>query len=259
MSTDQATLDAIRSSAAEFFAQGWRRIIGTQPPTVRRHLDAEDQLADKLLGESAYRTLIEVGCSDGSLLLPAALRYGLAYLGLDLAPGAVAATRKALGGTASNAFTAAVRADIDDLAAVLADLPEQPPRPLLVGFPFNVFGNLPEPRRTVATVAGAGADVLILTYDTGAQARAARIEYYRACGFPGRLTDDATGSHFSFQAFRSSVYHQATLAGWLAEQGYQVTVRRYGAIGLAYHGVAQPGRHAPGRAASHGSARYPAE
>jgi hypothetical protein len=238
MSTDQATLDALRSSLADFFARRWSRIIDTQPEAVRRHLDAEDRLADKFLGESAYRTLIEVGCSDGSLLLPTALRYGLAYLGLDLAAGAVAATRKALAEAGSSGFSTAVQADVDDLTAVLADLPERPPRPMLAGFPFNVFGNLPEPRRTLATVAGAGADVLILTYDTSAQARAARLEYYRACGFPGNVTDDANGSHFTYRAFRSSVYRQPVLTGWLAAQGYQVTVRRYGAIGLAYHGAA---------------------
>jgi hypothetical protein len=178
-----------------------------------------------------------VGSSDGSLLLPTALRHGLAYLCRDLAPGAVAATRAALAGAApAGTFARAVQADIDDLGDVLAE-PQPPPRPLLVGFPFNVFGNLPDPRRTVAAVAAARADVLILTYNTGPQARAARIEYYRECGFPGTLTDDATGSHFAFGAFTSSVYHPAKLTGWLAAQGYQVSVRRYGAVGLAYHGV----------------------
>jgi hypothetical protein len=231
-------MHALRSGTADFFARDWRRIITTQPAAVRAHLAAEKQLADGVLGRSAYRTLVEVGSSDGSLLLPTALRHGLAYLGLDLAPGAVTATREALAAAApSGTFARAVQADIDDLGDVLADLPERPPWPLLVGFPFNVFGNLPDPRRTVAAVAGARADVLILTYDTSPQARAARIEYYRECGFPGTLTDDATGSHFAFGAFTSSVYHPAKLTGWLAAQGYQVSVRRYGAVGLAYQGV----------------------
>jgi hypothetical protein len=237
MSTDQATLDALRSGAAELFARDWRRIITTRPVAVRNHLAAEKQLAEEVLAGSAYRTLVEVGCSDGSLLLPAALHHGLAYLGLDLAAGAVVATREALSTAAPGSFAAAVQADVDDLAGVLADLPECPPRPMLVGFPFNVFGNLPDPRRTLTGVAGTGAHVLILTYDTSPQARAARLEYYRACGYPGRLTDDATGSHFAFGAFTSSVYHPAKLTGWLAALGYQVSVRRYGAVGLAYHGV----------------------
>jgi hypothetical protein len=236
MSTKQATRDALRSGAAEFFARDWRRIITTRPAAVRNHLAAERQLADEVLAGSAYRTLVEVGCSDGSLLLPSALHHGLAYLGLDLAAGAVAATREALAAAAPGSFAAAVQADVDDLAGVLADLPQCPPWPMLVGFPFNVFGNLPDPRRTLAAAAGARADVLVLTYDTGPQARAARVEYYRACGFPGRLTDDATGSHFAYGAFTSSVYHPAKLTGWLAALGYQVSVRRYGAVGLAYHG-----------------------
>jgi hypothetical protein len=237
MSTEQATLDALRSGAADFFARGWRQIVATRPAAVGRHLAAERQLADEVLGRLAYRTLVEVGSSDGSLLLPTALHHGLAYLGLDLAPGAVAATREALAAAPAGTFARAVQADVDDLNDVLADLPQRPPWPMLVGFPFNVFGNLPDPRRTLAVVAGARADVLILTYDTSRQARATRIEYYRACGFPGRLTDDATGSHFAFGAFTSSVYHPAKLAGWLAGLGYRVSVRRYGAVGLAYHGL----------------------
>lgn len=230
MSTEQITRDT-----AGFFAHSWARIVTTQPPAVRASLDAERRLADELV--PAYRGLVEVGSADGSLLLPVALRHGLTYVGLDLAEGAVAATRAVLASarTVDSAATTgiALQADVCDLGTLGVPLAE----PLLVAFPFNVFGNLPEPRRALAAAATVGADVLVLTYDTGPRAGAVRAEYYRACGLPGGLIGDELGVHFTSGAFISSVYHRPVLTGWLAEQGYQVTVRPYGAVGLAYHGV----------------------
>jgi hypothetical protein len=78
--------------------------------------------------------------------------------------------------------------------------------------------------------------VLVLTYDTGARAAATRGEYYRACGLTGELTTDGTGVHFAAGPFTSSVYHRDVLTGWLAGRGYDVSVHRYGASGVAYLG-----------------------
>lgn len=203
---------------AAFFEEAWERIITTQPPAIRAHLDAERRLAATLL--TGYAGLVEVGCADGSLLRPVATGE---YLGIDLADGAVAATRAAGG--------RAVRADVVDLGTL-----PLPDRPLLVAFPFNVFGDLPDPGRALDAVAATGADVLLLTYDTSARAAAVRAEYYRACGLDGGLVTDGLGVRFTAAPFTSSVYHRPVLSEWLAARGWQVTVRPYGAVGIAYHG-----------------------
>jgi hypothetical protein len=202
---------------AAFFEEAWERIITTQPPAVRTHLDAERRLASTLL--AGYTGLVEVGCADGSLLRPVAPRE---YLGIDLAEGAVAATRAAGG--------AAVRADVVDLGTLAL-----PGGPLLVAFPFNVFGDLPDPGRALDAVAAIGADALVLTYDTSARAAAVRADYYSACGLKGDLITDEVGVHFTAPPFTSSAYHRPVLHGWLAARGWRVTVRAYGAVGLAYH------------------------
>lgn len=207
---------------AGFFEESWERIITTQPPAVRAHLDAERRLAATLL--PAYGGLVEVGCADGSLLRPVADRAGLAYLGIDLAAGAVAATRAAGGH--------AVRADVVDLGGL-----PLPGGPLLVAFPFNVFGDLPDPARALDAVAAAGADALVFTYDTTARAAAVRAEYYRACGLTGELVRDEVAVRFAAPPFTSSVYHRPVLTAWLAERGWRVTVRPYGAVGQAFHAV----------------------
>lgn len=216
MSTEQVSLS---------FEELWSTIIATQPPAIRAHLDAERALAAPLIG--GYRSLVEVGCADGSLLRPAAHRLGIDYLGLDLAAGAVAATRAAGG--------AAVHADVVDLGTL-----PLPGAPLLVAYPFNVFGNLPAPHRALAATAAAGADALVLTYRTDARAAAVRAEYYAACGLPGELTTDEVGVHFASGEFRSSVYRPEVLTAWLVSHGYRVTVTRYGTVGLAYHAVIAP-------------------
>jgi len=223
------------SDLRTFFQQTWAVIVSTQPAPVRDGLRAERSLVNDLLRRSAYRSLVEVGCADGSLLLSATLRNGLSYIGLDLADGAVAATRAALAATrATLAGTSgiALRADVGDLPGLR--LPLLPPA--LVAFPFNVFGNLPDPQRGLTAVATAGADILLLTYDTGPAATEIRSEYYAACGLSGTLTEDESGVHFTAGAFRSSVYHPPVLSGWLRCHGFRVSVARYGAAGLAYHG-----------------------
>lgn len=244
MSTDIRTdLDAERL-ATGFFEQTWQPIIANQPDAVREHLEAERALVGSLLVSSGYRTVVEAGCADGSLLASVILGANATYLGLDVADGAVRACtarlRNLAEAVASRGLTmppAVVRrADIRDLPAVLGSRGAPSTPPVLVAFPFNVFGNIPEPRYAAKAAASVSADALILTYDTGTDARSLREEYYRACGFAGAFTTDESGVHYEDGLFTSSVYRQSVVSGWLEDLGYAVTVIPYGRVGLAYHG-----------------------
>jgi hypothetical protein len=243
VSTDiRANLDADRL-AAGFFEKTWQPIIANQPDAVVEHLDAERAFVASLIVPSAYRTVVEAGCADGSLLASVILGAGATYLGLDVADGAVRACTARLRNLAEAvsarglSMPAAVvrRADIRDLPAVLGSRGAPSTPPVLAAFPFNVFGNIPEPRDAVKAAASVSADALILTYDTGTGARRLREEYYRACGFAGGFSTDDTGVHYEDELFTSSVYRQPVLTGWLEELGYAVTVTPYGQVGLAYH------------------------
>lgn len=228
--------------AVGFFDGTWRRIIDTRPAAVREHLDAERLAFAALLDAGpAYRSVIEAGCADGSLLLPVVRARGLDYLGLDVAAGAVEATRAALAPlTAAGELATALRGDIRDLPKVIADEGLLVTPPVLAALPFNVFGNIPQPVHALAAAAAIGADALVLTYDTGPRAKRVRAEYYQLCGFDGTFTTDETGVHFTAGLFTSSVYRRAVVRGWLAGLGYRVSVTRYGPIGLAYHGRLRP-------------------
>jgi hypothetical protein len=237
-STDiRADVDADRL-ATGFFERTWRSIVEHQPDAVRAHLAAERATVGALLAGGPYRTVVEAGCADGTLLAPVVLRAGRAYLGLDVAEGAARAATRTVGSLpgAASAGARVLRADVRDLPAVVGRDRVTLEPPVLVALPFNVFGNIASPREALAAVAAVGADVLVLTYDTGAPARRVRAEYYRACGFAGAFAVDATGLHYTDGLFGSSVYRRGVLTGWLTDLGYRVTVTAYGKVGLAYHG-----------------------
>jgi hypothetical protein len=227
-----------RRTSAGFFDTTWRSLVDGVTPAVRTHLAAERALVAGLLAESRpgpggpgagrggrYRAVIEGGCAGGGLLLPVIVAAGLDYLGLDRAPGAVAATRAAGG----DAVCGDVR-DVDRLATGL-------PRPALLALPFNVFGNIPEPREVLAAAARAGTDVLVLTYRDSALARDVRASYYRACGFDGAFRTDGVGVHFDAGLFSSTAYRPGLVRDWLARAGFEVREQEYGPIGLAVSGA----------------------
>lgn len=239
MSTDQVTVTAgVREAFAldRFWDRHWARIIDNQPPPVRDHLQAERALVGRQLDAAPYRTVVEAGCADGTLLLPEVVGRGLVYLGLDLASGAVREARNRLASAGvPPAGSRVVRADVQHLPSLVAAGPPLV-APALVAFPFNVFGNLDVPPAALTAAAQVQADVIVLTYDTSEAASTLRTEYYVACGFRAPLVVDRAGVHLRTGGFRSSVYEPAVVVGWLQAAGFQATVHRYGAVGLAYHG-----------------------
>lgn len=232
------------TDAAAFFEQRWWTIIDTQPVGIRAHLAAERQLVHELLqgpAGAAYRTVLEGGCADGTLLLPVIRRCGRRYVGLDIATGAVQATLTALDTEPPGAAPpgtppgAAWRGDVRELAPLIASGTVTAPPPLLVALPFNVFGGMPQPWRALAAARDVGADLLILTYDTSDAATALRAQYYHEAGFRGWFSDARDGVHFVAGPFTSDVYDRAVLTRWIVELGYEVDIHAYGDVGLAYH------------------------
>ncbi len=231
-----------------FFDQYWRTIIETCTPAIAHHRVAERQLAERLIADGGYRTVIEGGCADGSLLLDAVLGRGLGYVGVDLAGEAVELAARRLA-TSSPGSDQIVRLTVDDDIREADRLVLRygiPTDGLLVALPFNVLGNIPSPDRVFAAAARCPADVLVLTFDTTPAAAQVRADYYRACGFRGRLVRDERGVHFAAGLFTSSVYHPAVVEGWLTAAGYAVHTERYGTAGIAYLGCRS---RAPARAA----------
>lgn len=216
-----------------FFEAHWQSIISASTPAVAEYLRVERQLTGKTLDDDGYHGLIEVGCADGSLLMPAAVDRGLDYLGVDLAAGAVALARRVLAAMppGRSRRTAVLEGDVRDLPELTGWLPAAP---RLVAFPFNVLAGIPTPRAALRAAASCG-DLLVLTYQTTPAATEVRRDYYRACGFQGRFRRDRDGVHFTADLFTSSVYHQDVIVGWLEELGHRVEVQPFATVGIAYH------------------------
>lgn len=226
-----------RRAAAAFFDHHWHDIITGSTPEVAEFLHVERQLTEKVLDDFGYRGVVEVGCADGSLLMPAVRGRGLDYLGVDLAAGAVALARRALADLAPHGgrqhHAAVIEGDVRDLPALAGD--RLPAAPRLIAFPFNVLAGIPHAPEALRAADACAGDILVLTYQTTTAATGVRRDYYRACGFDGRFRRDQRGVHFTAGLFTSSVYHENVIVGWLEALGYQVDVAPFAAVGVAYH------------------------
>lgn len=231
------TLDR-RRVAADFYDTYWRDIISARTPQITEYLHAERRLAGATIERGAYGGLVEVGCADGTLLLPVAVGRGLDYLGVDLAAQAVDQARSALGEAVTAAEVgsrraAVVRCDVRDLAALPGDLLPRAPR--LVAFPFNVLAGITTPVAALRAAAAIRSDILAFSYQTSPAATAVRRAYYRACGLTGEFSVDDRGVHFTAGLFTSSVYREDLVIGWFQRLGYRVELTRFAGVGLAYH------------------------
>ena len=227
-----------RRVAADFYEKYWHDVISARTPQITEYLRSERQLAGVTIERCGYRGLVEVGCADGTLLLPAAVGRGLDYLGVDLATEAVDQARKALAEAVASVAVGGVRAavvqrDVRDLPALAGELLPRSPR--LVAFPFNVLAGITTPVAALRAASAIESDILVFSYQTSPTASTVRGAYYRACGFTGEFTRDDRGVHFTAGLFTSSVYHEALVIGWLERLGYRVGLIPFAEVGLAYH------------------------
>lgn len=204
-----------------FFDKHWRAIVKTRTTGIDEYLDAERRQLDAWLEDGGVRLVVEAGCADGELLLPVVLRRpDLSYLGVDLATEAVVALRRCFTGLRGTPYLDAVQGDIADLPQLVAGLP-LPATGWLTALPFNVIGELPDPRQALAAIRSCGSDLAIFTYDAGPAARQVREEYYRACGFDGDW-DAGSPTYRTADGFFSAAYPRRQLHTWLTGLGYQV-------------------------------------
>jgi predicted RNA methylase len=219
-------------------ATGWHRFVAPShlPEPIRRHLRAERDALTGILAAGRYRTVIEAGCADGSLLLPAVLDAGLDYLGVDVVPQAVTATRQAIRDHAP--LTGRATAVLGDVRALDAG-PEivAVARGALLVLPFNLVGILSRPDRAFASAAAVGADIAVMSYRRTPEASAARADYFRRAGWSGRETETPEATDYRADHFVSTVYGRRRLCGWLTGHGFRPDLRTYGRIGLCALGV----------------------
>jgi hypothetical protein len=117
----------------------------------------------------------------------------------------------------------------------------------LAMFPFNSFGNLPDPSAALDALAKAKLDVWIGTYDTSPGMTAVRREYYEAAaiGQVDERTDESGVVFTSAKGLRSYAYSEAWFRRQLAERGYEAGIVREDAKFVFVRGRLRSGKGVP--------------
>lgn len=199
------------------------------PAAVRDFLDSEERLLTGLAGH--FDVLVEVGSMHG-LHLDWAVRHDKSYTGLDVVERYIARGRQLIAdrGLAPARYRLLI-APAERLAEV--DLPAGRQVAL---FPFNSFGNMPDPAAVLDALALTGIPFMISTYGTDETATARRWEYYTACGYQGVVAGvEPAGVRFRTpDGLNTIAYHPRWLTAEAAARGLALSVLGFAEFGALY-------------------------
>jgi len=235
----------------EFYAhRGGARMFSADSltPPVAAYLRDEMSLLE---GDPDFSHLFEVGCGQG-LHLSWATARGLRYDGLDL----VAWPRDRDHSPADLLTSSPLRCRLhvgsaEDLYALwTAEGLVARRRSIVILFPFNCFGILARPEKTVAQVARTGARLYLSVFSADPEATARRLEFYAHSGYTDlRAHATARGSLItSAEGLYSWAYDERHVIDLLSSEGYacvrRVALAQIGA-GLLFSPQAAGGAEAP--------------
>jgi hypothetical protein len=209
---------------------------------IKTYLELESGILKTLLSTSYYSRVVELGCANGSLLMPTVISMNYNYLGIDFSPNAVHEASRVLKQWKRKTH---YKAKADVLQADICRIPHQlledfqNPKTIIV-FPFNIFGSLFScyPDILLSTLCRYKLDVLIFSYQVSLNATRHRAEYYSQCGFRNLQKDEfeQVGVLFhSDDGLYSYAYQPHLIQEWLKKAGYSINkVNEFGQIGIIY-------------------------
>lgn len=106
----------------------------------------------------------------------------------------------------------------------------------LAFFPFNSFGNMPDPKPVVKSLARSGLPFCISSYKISQKATECRKRYYRNCGYGKiRTSQGRNGVRFSSPDGLSTIAYDTTfLRGMFALNNIDSRSMLFSQIGMAY-------------------------
>lgn len=191
------------------------------PDEVLTFLQMECLAAFKTALEGNCDVVVELGCFDGRAL-EVARAAGIRYCGIDISCGAVAALRRRIADEGLGAHATALVGNAQDTVRWSAQIPGE--QPLFV-LPFNLLGNLPDPRRALLGLRSLGGTVLISVFNEDPRTTAVRRAYYTQC--VNDLAEPGQGRYGGTlfrgaQGFRSESFSAPALRRLLAECGLDI-------------------------------------
>ncbi|MFF9623877.1 class I SAM-dependent methyltransferase [Streptomyces griseosporeus] len=191
------------------------------PDEVLAFLQMECLAAFRAAVAERCDAVVELGCFDGRAL-EVARAAGIPYCGVDINSSAVAALRERIAAEGLQAQATTLVGDAQDCVRWSTQVPGQ--RPLIV-LPFNLLGNLPDPRSALLGLRALGGTLLISVFNEQPRTTAVRRAYYARC-MTG-LTEPAQGRYGGAvfrgaQGFRSESFSASALHRLLRECGLAI-------------------------------------
>jgi len=205
------------------------------PKGIKLFLEDEEKLLKSLA--PFFDLLIEVGCMHGRYLCWA-IRRKKSYIGLDIVERYISAGRQRLGELKTPSDQCRfVLGGAEDIADIIHpnDLGVDVGR-CLAFFPFNSFGNMPNPKLVVKGLAQSGLPFCISSYRISQKATECRKSYYRNCGYGRiRISQGQNGVRFSSPDGLSTIAYDPTfLRGMFASNNIYARSMLFSQIGMAY-------------------------
>lgn len=220
-----------------FFEQGaGDRLMdpACHPPAITEFLNEEREMLSSTTDH--IDMLVEVGCMDGRNL-DWALLHGKRYIGVDLNQRHIQTAQRTAEERGLHDRVQFVAGDARYIDALIAPVMRgvSPSRALLF-FPFNSFGLMPGPARTLRSIHASGLRLLISSYQTTSVATACRASYYQRCGYRAlAVSEDRRGVWFSSpEGLRSVAYKARYLLGLCTARGLSAAPTSWGKINQAY-------------------------
>ena len=205
------------------------------PKSINLFLEDEEKLL-KLLAPF-FDLLIEVGCMHGRYLCWA-IRRKKYYIGIDVVERYIFAGKQRLGELKTPSDQCSfILGNAEDIADIIHpnDLGVDVGR-CLAFFPFNSFGNMPNPKPVVKSLAQSGLPFCVSSYRISQKATACRMKYYRNCGY-GRIKTlrGRNGVRFSsLDGLNTIAYDPTFLGGVFASNNVDARSMPFSQIGMAY-------------------------
>jgi len=208
------------------------------PESIKDFLDSEQQLLESL--KRSIDLLIEVGCMQGRYL-EWAIEHKKHYLGLDVVRRYINNGIQRVNNLGSSICNYKfVLGGAEKIASLVKpkDWEVKPKRCLLL-FPFNSFGNIPDPKPTVRSLAKSNLPFLISSYQTSKKATACRERYYRNCGYRKlRMVKNKNSVCFvSPDGLHSIAYHPRYLQDLFMTNGIRAKAIPFSRMGMLYASV----------------------
>lgn len=223
-------MNTIETDIANFYAKkGGRKLVEVDlyPTKIKRYLTGESVLIKKLLKDSTYECVMEIGCMYGRLL-KIVLQSGKSYRGIDLVSEFIDEGRKICAKHVKDDHLAQIwSCSVNNMSDLIKTNPLYFPidmKNMLSVFPFNSFGNIGDPLKALVSVRTCGCDVLICTYTTDSNTNTIRHDYYSSCGYKSiKEVQNGKGVLFtSEEGLMSFAYHTHYLVSITRYSGYEI-------------------------------------